>query len=304
MLNVLDPAHEDSADGANGAAPFLDEVSERARNDAGGGLGGGGRTLRSRNGRSANTAHQHTAFLAVARTTGEPRGCAFQLARVVQDTRPPATVQIASDRPTRRTLLAPALLVFSVILSLATPAGAGEVPASRETCPLSSVAPPRAGAATASAVARSAESRATINDQWEVVTFVHLRARGDTQVVRFRITELPVKGKLLDFRNSEWCQVPSRYVTQPSHYLRHALRYVPDRNRVGQDTFAFRVVDADRRESTDAVATIEIERGGLRWYTTMTGSSGLSDQRPNTKALDLANPEAIGKSAQEDSALN
>lgn len=192
------------------------------------------------------------------------------------------------------------VVVALVFLALAKPAGAGEDPASRGTCPWSLAMPTGAGeGATATAVPVSAKSRATINDEWEIVTFVHLRAMGAARAARFRITELPQKGRLLDFRDNEWCRVPSLYVTETTHHLRHRLRYVPDRNEVGQDTFRFRVVDAQGRESTDAVATIEIERGGLRWYTTINGSSGLSDLTPDRTVPNLGDPEAIGKSTED-----
>lgn len=141
----------------------------------------------------------------------------------------------------------------------------------------------------------SAKSLATINDVWEGVTFVYLRA-DDAKSVRFKITTLPGKGKLFDSPDRHsWCQVPSLYTTAPTYLLRHALRYVPDRNQVGQDTFKFRAVDAQGRESTDAVATIEIERGGLRWEFTTNANTGFSGAATASEE----NPKTIGASASD-----
>ena len=196
-------------------------------------------------------------------------------------------------------VLSTSFLVALALLSVVQPAEAQGTPPSPEACSFKKITSTQAEAASATVVDVSAKSLATINDQWEVVTFVYLSALGDTRQTRFRISELPRKGQLLDFRDGKWCRVPSLYTTESSKYLRHALRYVPYRNQAGQDTFKFRAVDANDRQSADAVATIEIERGGLRWHITLNGSTGFPDQGPNSDDLDLRNPETIGASAQD-----
>ena len=69
---------------------------------------------------------------------------------------------------------------------------------------------------------------------------------------------------------------------------------MPYRNQVGQDTFKFKAVDEMGRGSTDAVATIEIERGGLRWQYSTNASTGLS-----ADASQPAGPTATGDSTQD-----
>ena len=141
----------------------------------------------------------------------------------------------------------------------------------------------------------SATSLATIGDDWEVVTFVYLQATDITDEVSFRITEPPVKGELLDFRDGAWCRLVSPYVTRRSRLLRYPLRYVPYRNEVGRDTFRYRG-RVTGRESRDAVATIDIERGGVTWQVITNVSSGFSEGTPSVsenKAIGATAPDAV-----------
>ena len=204
-----------------------------------------------------------------------------------------------ADRSGVAEMVSVGVLVALTLLLLGTPSSVQGTPASRTACRFSLVQSSGMDTAGPTVVDVSAKSLATVNDEWEVVTFVYLQAMGATKGVRFQITDLPDKGELLDFREDGWCRVPSLYVTKSKNSLRHALRYVPHRNQVGQDTFKFRAVDAQDRTSTDAVATIDIERGGLRWHVTLNGSTGLSDQRPDAEELDFRNAEALRKSAQD-----
>ena len=141
----------------------------------------------------------------------------------------------------------------------------------------------------------SATTLATINDAWEAVTFVYLHVATGADAVRFRITELPSKGELLDYRDGGWCRVPSGYVTETTQTRRHALRYVSYRNRVGTDTFKFQAINiASGGASSDATATITIERGGLKWQIVTNASTAFS-----TAAANDTHSGVIGDSAPE-----
>ena len=220
----------------------------------------------------------------IARSGGSAIPCAGH-----QQDNQPATVGGTAAAP----VLVAGILAALILLSVVKPTGANALPASPEVCQFKEVTSTQAEPASATVVDVTARSLATVNDEWEVVTFVYLRALGGTRHTRFRVTQLPQKGQLLDFRANKWCRVPSLYVTESSRYLRHGLRYVPYPNHVGQDTFKFRAVDANSRESTDAVATVSIERLGLRWQLTTYGSTGFSAEAPSPEEA-----KAIGSNTQ------
>lgn len=166
-------------------------------------------------------------------------------------------------------------MVFTLTaLWLITYAHAQEPSASSTACTFQPLASSTMETDGPTALDTAAESMASATDHWEVVTFIHLRAIGRTPGVRFQITQLPGKGRLLDWRGDHWCRVPSLYLTERSDALRHALRYVPDRGAAGEDIVKFRAIDDNHHESTDATGTISIRRGGLRWQLSTNGTTG------------------------------